>query len=304
MKFYAGVTDNRWYQKLAAQTNVDEVNFWHPNGSPPFKGAAEGAPFLFKLKSPNHHIAGGGFFIKYESLPLRLAWDAFGEKNGATSFREFENLIKASRGKGANEDKDVGCSILGEPFFFAQQDWIPMSDNFSKTGIVQGKFFDTTNQDGASLWADVELRRQARIGKPMMVAERPPLYGKPVLVRPRRGQGAFRALVTNAYGRRCAITGENTLPVLEAAHIKPVAYEGFYNTFNGLLLRSDFHRLFDLGLVTVTPEHRVLVSNRIKEQWFNGKAYSRLHGELLASLPTLPEDRPRGDLLQWHNDNV
>ena len=303
MKFYTGVTDNRWYQNLAAQSNVDEVNFWHPNGSPPFKGAAEGTPFLFKLKSPNHHIAGGGFFIKYESLPLRLAWDAFGRKNGASSFREFEALINASRGKSVDADKDVGCSILGEPFFFAKEDWIPMSSNFAGS-VVRGKFFDTTDQEGASIWTAVELRLQDRVRKPSMVAEKPALYGNPVLVRPRRGQGAFRALVTNAYGRRCAITGESTLPVLEAAHIKSVASDGLYNTFNGLLLRSDFHKLFDLGLVTVTPDHRVLVSRRIKEQWFNGKAYSRLHGELLASLPAMLDDRPRGDLLTWHNENI
>lgn len=31
----------------------------------------------------------------------------------------------------------------------------------------------------------------------------------------------LRVLVTEAYGRRCAVTGERTLPALEAAHIKP-----------------------------------------------------------------------------------
>lgn len=137
-----------------------------------------------------------------------------------------------------------------------------------------------------------------------MVADRPVLYGSPILTRPRRGQGAFRALVTNAYGRRCAITGENTLPVLEAAHIKAAANEGLHNTFNGILLRSDFHKLFDAGLITVTPDHRVLVSSRIKERFFNGKVYNRLHGEALASVPIVAEDRPRGDLLQWHSENV
>ena len=44
-------------------------------------------------------------------------------------------------------------------------------------------------------------------------------YGKPILVQPRLGQGAFRLLVTDAYQRRCAVTGERTLPVLDAAHI-------------------------------------------------------------------------------------
>jgi putative restriction endonuclease len=303
MRFYTGVTDNGWYEHLAGQGNLDEVNFWHPNGSAPFKNAPEGTPFLFKLKSPNHHIAGGGFLIKYESLPLRLAWEAFGERNGASTFAEFSRLIRSARGRNAESERDVGCSILGDPFFFPRSEWIPMADDF-RGSVVRGKFFDTADEDGKRIWAAVQQRLQHLHLDASFVAERQPMYGAPVLVRPRRGQGAFRALVTNAYGRRCAITGESTLPVLEAAHIKPVAAEGWHSTSNGLLLRSDFHRLFDHGLVTVTPEHRVLVSERIKTSWFNGKAYNRLHGELLKSLPAAAEDHPSADLLSWHNNNV
>ncbi len=303
MKFYTGVTDNRWFNHLSAIPNIDEVNFWHPNGRPPFNSAEEGTPFLFKLKSPNHHIGGGGFLIKYESLPIRLAWEAFGEKNGASTFEAFSNLIFSARGREADQTRDVGCSILGEPFFFHRNDWIPMADDFAGS-VVRGKFFDSNNADGERIWSAVQQLLLSRDILPRRVEERRAEYGTPVLMRPRRGQGAFRALVTNAYGRRCAITGESTLPVLEAAHIKPFAEEGLNNTFNGMLLRSDFHRLFDVGLITVTPQHEVVVSSRIKEQWFNGKAYNSLHGKPLALLPTSPDDHPRADFLRWHNDNV
>ena len=47
--------------------------------------------------------------------------------------------------------------------------------------------------------------------------------GKPAPVRPRLGQGAFRIIVTDLYGRKCAVTGEKTMPALEAAHIRPYA---------------------------------------------------------------------------------
>ena len=40
-----------------------------------------------------------------------------------------------------------------------------------------------------------------------------------------------------------AITGEKTLPVLNAAHIKPYAEEGPHEVRNGLLLREDLHTL-------------------------------------------------------------
>jgi putative restriction endonuclease len=302
MKFWVGVTDNRWYGNLAAEAALEEVNFWHPRGKPPFTTLPEGTPFLFKLKAPHHHIAGGGYFIKYESLPLDLAWDAFERKNGAHSFAEFEQLISRARGRNADNGRDIGCSILGEPFFFPRSDWISIGDDFS-SNIVSGKSFDTTMADGLRLWDAVQRNLLARPLPMLGVHEPQSMYGTPTLVRPRRGQGTFRALVTNAYGRRCAITGESTLPVLEAAHIRPVAASGSHDIPNGLLLRSDFHKLFDTGLITVTPNLRVVVSERIKEQWFNGKAYNLLHGETLRSLPSSPADRPSAELLQWHNEN-
>jgi putative restriction endonuclease len=107
----------------------------------------------------------------------------------------------------------------------------------------------------------------------------------------------------DAYHRRCAITGESTLPVLEAAHILPFAEAGPHDVENGMLLRSEFHGLFDRGLITVTPSLKVEVSPIIHEQWFNGQAYYRLHGRRLASLPTNEGDRPDPRFLAWHNEN-
>ena len=81
------------------------------------------------------------------------------------------------------------------------------------------------------------------------------------------GQGAFRVLVTDAYTRRCSVTGERTLPVLEAAHIKPFAVAGPHIISNGLLFRSDVHKLFDTGYLTITSDHKTEVSRRIKEEF-------------------------------------
>lgn len=64
-----------------------------------------------------------------------------------------------------------------------------------------------------------------------------PRYGELFLTRARLGQGAFQVLVGEAYQRRCAITGESTLPVLEAAHIRSYADGGPHRISNGMLLR-------------------------------------------------------------------
>jgi putative restriction endonuclease len=91
-------------------------------------------------------------------------------------------------------------------------------------------------------------------------------------VERRLGRGTFRSRVTDAYGRRCAVTGERTLPVLEAAHIQPYAQHGPNRVDHGLLLRSDLHRLFDRGLVTVEPERLTFqVSDRIRHEDSNGR---------------------------------
>lgn len=303
MKYWVGVTDNRWFNFLAGAA-VDEVNFWQPGGRAPFSDLRPGSLFLFKLKRPYHHIAGGGYFVRSTALPLSLAWDSFGRKNGAASRGEFEAIVRGLSSRGADRDPEIGCTILTQPFFWPSDVWISEPDGFA-ANIVRGRYYDTATEIGSDLWAKVRERQGVDIN---VIAEPQTLlgsgtYGTPTLVRPRLGQGAFRVLVTDAYRRRCALTGESTLPVLEAAHILPFSESGPHEISNGLLLRADFHKLFDIGMITVTPEHKIEVSSQIREMWFNGKAYYRLHGQQLASLPDAAADRPNPEFLRWHNEH-
>ena len=129
-------------------------------------------------------------------------------------------------------------------------------------------------------------------------------YGEPHLIRPRLGQGAFRVLITDIYQRRCAVTGEKTLPVLDAAHIRPFSESGSHETHNGLLLRRDIHRLFDLGYVTVTPKnHLFKVSKRLDEDYGNGKIYYDFDDKPI-NVPALATQLPDPKALAWHNENL
>ena len=103
-----------------------------------------GEPLLFKLHSPRNFIAGGGFFAKFVPLPLSLAWEAFGIGNGVYSLEEGRRRISKYRRMpiGPQEDPNIGCIVLAEPFFFPQELWIPMPSDFSLT-IVRGKGYDT-----------------------------------------------------------------------------------------------------------------------------------------------------------------
>ncbi|HEX6981322.1 MAG TPA: HNH endonuclease [Balneolaceae bacterium] len=304
MKFYIGVTDNDWFRFLA-HYEPDEANFWRPSSTMNFRAIRAGAPFLFKLKAPNNYIVGGGFFVKHLILPLSLAWDAFGIKNGAATYDRFRQLIMNLRQQdGLNPS--IGCTILTEPFFFAREDWIPVPSNWSKN-IVQGKTYSTEDVIGENLWNRVQERMddKRQEGKePELVYEDEVRYGKKYEIRSRIGQGAFRVLVTDAYQRRCAVTGEKTLPVLEAAHIKPYAESGPNSISNGLLLRSDMHILFDKGYMTLDNDLNVEISRRIKEEYQNGREYYAYHGKRLSNIPPDLHEQPSSGFLEWHQHEV
>lgn len=309
MKFYLGVTDNNWYQYLS-RINPEDINFWQPGGNVNFKVLQQGAPFLFKLKAPLNAIGGVGFFSSQTFLPLSIAWDVFGERNGCSTFDEFRRMILNYRDDKTNLNPTIGCIVLTSPIFFQKEDWIETPENW-KNSIVQGKSYDTSEIIGAEIWRKVELtlekylldREPEGLKSQLILSEPEARYGNSILTKVRLGQGAFRVLVTDSYNRRCAISGEKTLPVLEAAHIKPYALSGPHFISNGLLLRSDMHKLFDSGYITITKDYKIEISKRIKEEFENGKEYYQYHGKDLFIMPTNLQDRPRELYLEWHNVN-
>jgi putative restriction endonuclease len=305
MKAYVAVTDGDWFRFLRARRELDEVNFWQPGGNRAFSTLQPGEPFLFKLHYPEHYIVGGGFFAHSSILPSSLAWDAFGEKNGAATLGQMRERIEKYRRvtQDPHEDYKVGCIILEQPFFLEERDWIPVPDDFAKN-IVQGKTYDLRQGSGKELWARTQAVLSATRGEALYIGEgERPVYGEPIPIRPRLGQGSFRVLVTDVYERRCAVTREKALPVLQAAHIKPVADSGRHEIGNGLLLRSDVHTLFDRGYVTVTPAYKFLVSHRLKKEFDNGELYYKMNGQQIW-VPPRAADLPNREFLEWHADTV
>jgi putative restriction endonuclease len=261
---FVGVTDKDWFDYLAVQ-QPDEVNFWSPSGRATFQALRPGELFLFKLHSPNNFIVGGGVFSTASNLPLSLAWDAFGTKNGVQSLSEMRRRIARYRTDEligpTRSDPAIGCRILTSPFFWPRDLWLPIPPNWSRN-IVVGKGYSTGEAEGAKLWDDVMARAAGRFSSSTPGTD-VPRFGNPTLVAPRLGQGAFRVLVTDGYERRCAVSGEKTLPILDAAHIRSYADGGVHEGSNGLLLRTDIHKLFDLGYVTVDEDRKFVVSGRL-----------------------------------------
>lgn len=309
MKFYLGVTDTNWYNFLSKEKRED-INFWKPGGESSFKVLTPGSPFLFKLKGAQNSIAGIGFFSSFTFLPLSMAWDVFGRGNGCESLGQLQKMILPLRKDRSNDNPTIGCIVLTNPLFFDKADWIKVPEDW-RPSIVQGKSYNSEDGIGKEIWQQVEVLLQKYLyqvpaeEKSQLILEEPEAkYGKAVLTKVRLGQGAFRILVTDAYNRKCAISGEKTLPVLEAAHIKPYAVSGPHFISNALLLRSDLHKLFDSGYITVTADLKVEVSKRIKEEFQNGKEYYRFHGGELFNQPLRIMDKPDVRFVEWHNEKV
>lgn len=302
VNIFVGVTDQDWFDNLSV-AQPDEVNFWAPSGRANFRALQPGELFLFKLHAPRNFIVGGGVFSHASNVPLSLAWEAFGSKNGVSSLIAMRGRIAKYRRDDAlvadRSDPVIGCRILTSPFFWPQEYWIPIPDSWA-SNIVVGRGYDTDEVDGGRLWRAVLDRpsdlvpvdRQSDLAR----------YGTPVLVKPRLGQGAFRMLVTDAYDRRCAVSGEKTLPILDAAHIRSYADGGAHEGGNGLLLRTDIHKLFDLGYVSVDEDKRFVVSRRLKQDFDNGKHYYDLHGTELRPPKTLAA-APATEALTWHRES-
>ena len=306
MNAYVAATDLDWFTFLANRHDVDEVNFWYPKRwGGRFGVLTAGQPLLFKLKKPHHAIAGGGYFSQYWEVPLSIAWETFGWKNGADTHLEVWRRITRLRREHPRpgDDPVIGCVVLVEPFFWDEEEWIHDPPGFQRN-TQRGRTYNLRTGDGSAIWDAVMARlRSDRSLETRGAHDALGGYGDQFATPRRLGQGAFRAVVTEAYGRRCAITGERALPALDAAHIRPFASAREHSVQNGLLLRSDVHRLFDAGYVIVTPDLRVEASRRMKDDFNDGDNYLRLHGTRVWT-PESPGLRPDPSALDWHNQEV
>ena len=124
--------------------------------------------------------------------------------------------------------------------------------------------------------------------------------------RVREDQHLFRAAILSAYESRCCVTGLDVESLLVASHIKPWVMSDKterLNPQNGLCLNALHDRAFDRGIISMSDDYSVMVSEQIArtassvvQEWlldYNGQRI------------TLPlRFLPRHDFLAWHRENV
>lgn len=182
-------------------------------------------------------------------------------------------------------------------------------------GLAQSAVRRITESDFARI-VDLGLPQQLeeieakRYGPhPFGMAEGAQTFERPVVERLSRRSYrdvAFRRKVREAYDYRCAISGLRLRngggrPEVQAAHIRPVEYDGSDSVRNGLALSGTLHWMFDRGLISVADDNSILVSrNKVPAD-----VVDRLllpGGKLIP--PRDPRDAPHPESLRWHRENV
>jgi putative restriction endonuclease len=304
MRMLVALTDREWARHLSLHRELEEVNFWRPRSKDEFHALQPGEPLLFKLHAPERAICGVGWFEGFTKLPVFLAWRTFGGGNGAPTYEAFLDRLRIGRhGQPISDLEELGCIMLRQPSWFPEKDWIPEPSDWARN-IVQEKAYPAESGVGREIWEQVLERLSASALPAGEYADAGPVTFVERVTQQRLGQGAFRALITNAYGRRCAFTRERVLPTLEACHIRPAARGGSHALSNGLLLRADVHALFDAGYLGVHPmTMRIQASPRLQDDFQNGMEYRALDGQELWA-PSFAGERPAQLQLEWHMDQV
>ena len=127
----------------------------------------------------------------------------------------------------------------------------------------------------------------------------------PLQISKRQGPAPnFRANVLKAYQYRCAICGFDVklghqLTALEAAHIRWRSEHGPDKVVNGLALCSLHHKLFDLGVFTLSEQLEMLVSDDAHGSVGFQEWLMRFHGKKI-NFPQSTSYYPQEKFVRWH----
>jgi len=125
-------------------------------------------------------------------------------------------------------------------------------------------------------------------------------------VKLRRKQAFFRNSVLSSYKSKCCISGLNYDKLLIASHIVPwrINERNRLNPHNGLCLSVLFDKVFDLGLITITKNYEVLVSDELVKNATDHFSISNIHS-INGKRIVLPEKfMPEQTFLEYHNEMI
>jgi putative restriction endonuclease len=126
------------------------------------------------------------------------------------------------------------------------------------------------------------------------------------VVKTRVNQRDFRQRILASYNEKCSITGISITSLLVASHIIPWSQNEHerLNPKNGICLNNIHDKAFDRGLITITTDFKVKLSDAIlqKKKELNIQKYFIEY----ENKPIILPDRfvPSIEFLEYHNNNI
>jgi putative restriction endonuclease len=126
------------------------------------------------------------------------------------------------------------------------------------------------------------------------------------IVKTRVNQNDFRQRILASYNEKCSITGISITSLLVASHIIPWSKntQERLNPKNGICLNSFHDKAFDKGLITITSDFKVKLSDAILQK----KKESNIQKYFIEyeNQPIILPDRfsPSIEFLEYHRQNI
>lgn len=126
-----------------------------------------------------------------------------------------------------------------------------------------------------------------------------------ILTTQRIKQQFFRRAVLSSYRGRCCMSGLSDARLLIASHIVPWSSDraNRLNPSNGLCLSAIHDRAFDKGLISLTDDFTILISDDLKrrDDMFVKEVLLPLNGQKIE-----PPERfaPQPEFVTWHRNSV
>ena len=180
------------------------------------------------------------------------------------------------------------CQPIWDEFFSNQEELIFLSEKIlaeKQSTTIENKFSEILNDiDYQNLNSGSVLRQ----------------------VKTRVNQSFFRQIVVTNYNNKCAISGIDLPELLVASHIIPWSLneKERLNPENGICFSSLYDKAFDKGLITLSDDYKIIISNHLKkskEQGFYKDFFQIIENkQILDPLKYLP----KLDFIKYHQDEI
>ncbi len=156
------------------------------------------------------------------------------------------------------------------------------------------------------------LRRNLDVGAPIvdeadeqLIPEDFSGETRQVVIEQRIKQNFFRRAVLSSYRGRCCMSGLSEPRLLVASHIVPWSKDkaNRLNPSNGLCLSAIHDRAFDKGLITLSDDFKIIISEELKrrDEAFVKEVMLPLNGRTIE----LPERfAPQAEFIAWHRNEL